>query len=458
LEPPGEWVEIPWDSILTVVGVLFWLICLILLLPGFIGIVGKVSKILISRLWRGIGRLVSDNLQRERSRVTQTALTLALALTMIISVTGFTRFQVDELLSPKLLSLSLRKRWVILPFDALGGMATFYNLETLELSPEILSEMAREFTQRLRVVETNIIIVPELSFIESTYFSFVYDPQELKSIGDFSFEFTQGDWESALPVMDSGCGVLISPLVAGKNNVSLGDVFDVTGVDGPVECVVAGIGSPFGGASILSIAAGDSFDIGKPMMAYLIPLPGVDIDDLETDLRAFVAQYENIYLMEAGEITEKQTEMVNQMPTVFNSLLLLAILAAALGVVNTTLMNVAERRREIGLLRAAGASHRQVRAVVVGEAALMGLIGGFVGLVAGSGITIIIATVYGGNAWGYPDLDLWAAAWRSVQPAMLTGLIGMIASSIVSAFAASFPIRPITRNAVIEIMQPEHRE
>lgn len=38
--PPGEWVEMPWDSILTGLGILFWLTCLILLLPAVIGFVG----------------------------------------------------------------------------------------------------------------------------------------------------------------------------------------------------------------------------------------------------------------------------------------------------------------------------------------------------------------------------------------------------------------------------------
>lgn len=348
--------------------------------------------------------------------------------------------------------------WVILPFDLLGGMAPYYDLETLQLSPEMLAEMAGEFTHHARIVEANIVVVPELSFIESTYFSYVFGPQELQFIGKFSFTITQGDWERALPIMESGCGVLITPLVAGKNNVSFGDVFDVTGEEGPVECVVAGIGSPLAGASILSSTAGDSFSIGKPIMAYVIPLPGVDPGDLEADLSAFINQYDNIHLIQTGDLIEKQTEMVNQMPTVFNSLLLLAILAAALGIVNATMMNVAERRREIGLLRAAGASRRQIQAIVVGEAALMGLIGGAAGLVAGSGVTVIVATVMDGNAWGYPHLDLWGAAWRSVQPAMLSGLYGIIAAPIVSAFAVSFPIRFILRNSVIEIMEPARQE
>ena len=48
-------------------------------------------------------------------------------------------------------------------------------------------------------------------------------------------------------------------------------------------------------------------------------------------------------------------------------------------------MQVTERRRELGLLRAVGATQRDVRMVVLGEAALIGLIGGLLGVLLGIG-------------------------------------------------------------------------
>lgn len=119
------------------------------------------------------------------------------------------------------------------------------------------------------------------------------------------------------------------------------------------------------------------------------------------------------------------------------------------------MINVTERRRELGLLRVVGASRRQVRNVVVAEAALMGVIGGVFGLVAGAGITIILAVVYGGNTWGFPDLDLWGAAWRSVQLATINGLFGIIVTPIISACAAALPVRTILRSNAIETMRTD---
>jgi len=138
----------------------------------------------------------------------------------------------------------------------------------------------------------------------------------------------------------------------------------------------------------------------------------------------------------------------------FNALLLLAIVAAALGVVNTTAISVAERRRELGVLRAVGAVRRQVMAVVVGEAALMGLVGGLVGVIAGVGITVILAVTYGGSSWGIFDLDLWPAAWRTVQPALQNGLVGLLGAPIICAAAAWLPVRSLVRGSAMETMEP----
>ncbi len=62
----------------------------------------------------------------------------------------------------------------------------------------------------------------------------------------------------------------------------------------------------------------------------------------------------------------------------------LALLVAALGVANTMMMAIYERTREIGVLKALGASAREIRALFTVEAAMLGLLGGFFGLIFGT--------------------------------------------------------------------------
>ncbi len=465
--PPGEWVEYPWDQNLAAAFVLIWLVGWGLIAPGLIGGLGRWARrppfffkrrhsdgALVAR-WGAVGRLVADNVRRGRGRVTLTILTLVVGLTMIVGMTGFFHLAGDELLIPTLVGFERLRALIVSPFDISEGMAAYADLERIALPPALVAELPQVVGDRARVMdEWRFVIVPELSFFSSSYFSLVADPHDVRFSGDVFFDFIEGDWETAEPILEDGCGVLVPPMIASRNGVSVGETFEVTGKDGPVECTLAGIGRTFVNTSIVSLAAKDEFSVTEPFLIHVVPLPGTDRDRLKADLEALVVRYPGVHLMEPEGMYAAQVKVFEVMPGMFNALLLLAILAAALGVVNTTMMSVAERRRELGLLRAVGATRRQVMRVVTGEAALMGVIGGGLGLLVGVGVVAVIVVTYGGNSWGVPDLDLWGAAWRSVQPALVTGLVGLIAAPFICAGAAWLPARSILRGSAIETMEP----
>jgi putative ABC transport system permease protein len=86
---------------------------------------------------------------------------------------------------------------------------------------------------------------------------------------------------------------------------------------------------------------------------------------------------------------------VDQLLGIVTALLLLAVVVAVLGIVNTLALSVVERTRELGLLRAVGATRRQVRTVVRRESVLMSLLGALTGLALGvaSGVALARALV-----------------------------------------------------------------
>jgi putative ABC transport system permease protein len=448
--PPGEWVEYPWDQNLAGALVLVWLVGWGLISPALVGLLGRWARGPLTRLWGATGRLVADNLRRRRGRVTLTLLTVVVSLTMIIGMTGFIHLAGDELLIPTLTGFERLRAFVISPFDVSQGMAAYADLEQIALPPELVAELPRAVGDRARVMdEWRFTIVPELSFFSSSYFSLVADPQDVRFSGDVFFDFIEGDWETAMPLMESGCGVLAPPMIASRNHVSVGETFAITGKDGPVQCTLAGIGRTFVNASIVSLAAKDELSVTEPFLIHVAPLPGTDRDRLKANLTALLAQHHGVYVMEPESMYAAQVEILEVMPDMFNALLLLALVTAALGVVNTTVMGVTERQRELRLLRAVGATRRQVKRVVVGEAALMGGLGGALGLVVGVGVIVVIVVTYGGNSWGVPDLDLWGAAWRSVQPALFNGLVGLFAAPLICAGAAWLPARSFVRGSAI---------
>lgn len=71
----------------------------------------------------------------------------------------------------------------------------------------------------------------------------------------------------------------------------------------------------------------------------------------------------------------------------------LALLVAAFGIANTMIMSIYERTREIGLMKAVGATNREVMLIFLGEAGAIGMIGGIGGVIVGVGLAQILGLV-----------------------------------------------------------------
>ena len=104
------------------------------------------------------------------------------------------------------------------------------------------------------------------------------------------------------------------------------------------------------------------------------------------------------------------TEGAADTPTLRNALLgfaAIAVLAGTFVIANTFTMLVGRRTRELALLRAVGLSRRQVRRMVLGEAAAVGLLGGVAGIAAGYGFAAVAVRFLGDRAGSPPVVVRW---------------------------------------------------
>ena len=125
------------------------------------------------------------------------------------------------------------------------------------------------------------------------------------------------------------------------------------------------------------------FDNPLPIAVLLRAAPGTV--GLGGALNRVLQPYANVSYKTRAQFEASAQASVNQLLGLVYVLLALAVVIALIGIVNTLMLSVFERTREIGLLRAVGMKRRQVRSMIRSESVIITLFGGVVGILRGSG-------------------------------------------------------------------------
>ena len=123
-----------------------------------------------------------------------------------------------------------------------------------------------------------------------------------------------------------------------------------------------------------------------------------------------------------------------------------AFIVSAIGIINTMLMSIYEREKEIGVMKVIGASIKDVRSLFLIESGFIGFFGGVIGLLISLGVgKIINVFMAGGGMFGTGDTII------AISP--ILAIVGVGFSSLVGVMAGYIPARRATKLSAIEALR-----
>ena len=271
------------------------------------------------------------------------------------------------------------------------------------------------------------------------------DPATLTEVAKF-------DWVEGSDETLTGLGptdAIVESQWAEDNGVAVGDTLSVTAVDGSVIDLSV-VGSVRDRIQLLvpSVAVPietlrSRFDARDDFADLVGFSSGVDFEATRDEVDKLLdTRFPQVEARSQTEYKEEQEDLINQLLGLIYVLLALSVVISLFGVVNTLVLTIYERTREIGMLRAIGASRSQIRRMVRYESLITAMIGAIIGAVIG--LAVAVAGVQALESEGF------------VLGIPVVGIVFvLIAAGVAGIIAGIWPARRASKIEVMEALQYE---
>jgi putative ABC transport system permease protein len=371
------------------------------------------------------GVLARDNARRnpQRTASTASALMIGLALVTLVAVlaSGITstfRSAVHDLFRNGEYAITAQNNFSPIPTDAADAVAKAPGVEAVA---NVRTGDIEAFGKRLFATAVN---PPAQSM--------------------FTLDWKQGSQDVLGSLGDNG--VFVDKNYATDHALAVGSPIMVTFANGKTKrFVVRGVfdpptgGSPFGNIT-MSAATWDRFNESPKNLYSFIRVAGGESDANLQALEQRLADFPNAKVQTRDQFVDNQIAGLNSILNILYVLLALSVVVSLFGIINTLVLTVFERTREIGMMRAIGMTRRQVRRMVRHESVITSLIGGVLG--------ILLGVVLGGLLVARVDFIEFTLPTASL-------VVFALATIVVGILAAIFPARRAARLNVLEALHYE---
>lgn len=333
--------------------------------------------------WRGItGRLAQENSIRQpgRTLTTAAALTVGLALVTLVAVLADgTKATIDQAVSRSFAGD------LIVENSQAGNGASIPALvaPALRRVPGVATVTPIAFTVgRLHGSTSNATIT-------------AIDPQSFARV--YRVEWKQGSNATLLALGNSGA--VVTKSYASKRKLKVGQIVSVlTPTDQHVPLRILGIAQDnarlLGNLTISLPLARVAFGQRDDAVDFVSYAKGASNAQVQPAVnKVLAANFPQARSRTAQQFKEDQAKQIDTLLALIYVLLALSVIVSLFGIVNTLILSIYERTRELGMMRAIGTSRRQIRQMIRYESVITALIGGVFGLVIGVVGAVLITTL-----------------------------------------------------------------
>ncbi|HEY8104343.1 MAG TPA: FtsX-like permease family protein, partial [Gaiellaceae bacterium] len=377
-----------------------------------------------ARIGGAAGKLARDNARRNPQRTASTAAALMIGLalvtlvaTLAAGITSTFRGAVNDIFTSDY-AITAQNNFSPIPTDAADAVAKVPGVEAV----------ASTRTGEARV-------------FNSTEFVTAVDPDADKVL---TLEWTEGS-QRTLATLGAD-GAFVDDDYAKDHDLHVGSPITVQVPSGKkLQLEVNGVfnppagGSPFGHVTFSSATFDREFENPKNLYTFVLMSGGIT-DENTKALETAMKDFPNAKAQTREEFVDNQIAGLNNILNILYVLLALSVIVSLFGIVNTLVLTVFERTRELGMLRAIGMTRRQVRRMIRHESVITALIGGVLG--------IILGVVLGA---------LLIARVDFIEFSLPTGqiIVFAIATIVVGILAAIFPARRAAKLDPLQALQYE---
>jgi putative ABC transport system permease protein len=399
---------------LASLGAVLFLAGLVLVGPVLVRPIANVFGRLLELVFAQEGRIAEGNLARQpgRAAITASAMTIGLAILvalggMMTSIeSGFFRY-IDR---------SLGADYLLMPHSmVLGGGNVGAGPELAEAVRNVPG-IAGVTTVRLamgRIGDTDVQTIG-------------IDPESYPRIA--GLEFSAGDPEKAFAALAEGRALIANGIFSAQKGLKVGQELTLQTPEGPKTYKVVGIGMDFLNAKLATVYISQenlARDLHETSDVLLMADQTADADPAEVraQLERIVAQYPAFSLLSGEELRVEYKQMFGMAMRLLQLLMVALAVPSLIALMNTLGINVLERTREIGVLRAVGSTRRQVQRMIVGESLLLSALGTAFGLLGGLWLGYVLVGALNETGFKIPYYFPYGGLMLAIAVGLVFGVI-----------------------------------